>query len=48
MVSTFQDKPIAETICNQCAECVKVCPVGSLVFKKKTPSEIPEHHHRLV
>ena len=26
MVSTFQDKPIAETICAQCAECVKVCP----------------------
>jgi formate dehydrogenase major subunit/NADH-quinone oxidoreductase subunit G len=35
MVSTFQDKPMAETICNQCGECVKVCPVGSLVFKEK-------------
>jgi formate dehydrogenase major subunit/NADH-quinone oxidoreductase subunit G len=35
MVSTFQDKPIAESICNQCAECVKVCPVGSLTFKNK-------------
>jgi formate dehydrogenase major subunit/NADH-quinone oxidoreductase subunit G len=34
MVSTFQDKPLAETMCAQCTECVKVCPVGSLVFKK--------------
>jgi len=33
MVSTFQDKPIGESGCDQCAECVKVCPVGSLVFK---------------
>jgi len=33
MVSTFQDKPIGESICSQCAECVKVCPVGSLTFK---------------
>jgi formate dehydrogenase major subunit/NADH-quinone oxidoreductase subunit G len=34
-VSTFQDKPLGESICSQCAECVKVCPVGSLVFKDK-------------
>jgi formate dehydrogenase major subunit/NADH-quinone oxidoreductase subunit G len=34
-ISTFQDKPLAETICSQCAECVKVCPVGSLAFKAK-------------
>ena len=33
MVSTFQDKPLGESICSQCAECVKVCPVGSLTFK---------------
>ena len=35
MVSTFQDKPLAESICSQCAECVKVCPVGSLTFKNR-------------
>ena len=35
MVSTFQDKPIAESGCDQCAECVKVCPVGSLTFKNE-------------
>ena len=35
MVSTFQDNPIGESACSQCAECVKVCPVGSLTFKNK-------------
>jgi NAD-dependent dihydropyrimidine dehydrogenase PreA subunit len=35
MVSTFQDKPIGETTCSECAECVKICPVGSLTFKDK-------------
>lgn len=33
MVSTFQDKPLAESRCTQCGECVKVCPVGALAFK---------------
>jgi bidirectional [NiFe] hydrogenase diaphorase subunit len=33
MVSTFEDKPFAESRCEGCAECVKVCPVGALVFK---------------
>ena len=35
MVSTFQDNPIGESACSQCAECVKVCPVGSLALKNK-------------
>jgi bidirectional [NiFe] hydrogenase diaphorase subunit len=35
MVSTFEDQPIAKSRCNQCAECVKACPVGALVFKNK-------------
>jgi formate dehydrogenase major subunit/NADH-quinone oxidoreductase subunit G len=40
MVSTFQDKPLGESMCSQCVECVKVCPVGSLVFKdKNSPSQ---------
>jgi predicted molibdopterin-dependent oxidoreductase YjgC len=34
MVSTFEDKPIAESRCVQCGECVKVCSVGALVFKE--------------
>ena len=32
-VSTYQDKPLAESRCIQCGECVKVCPVGALTFK---------------
>ena len=36
-VSTFQDKPIGESTCSQCAECVKVCPVGALVLNRATP-----------
>jgi formate dehydrogenase major subunit/NADH-quinone oxidoreductase subunit G len=35
IVSTFQDKPFRDTTCSECAECVKVCPVGSLTFKNK-------------
>ena len=35
MVSTFQDKPFGESTCSQCAECVKVCPVGALVLRNK-------------
>jgi formate dehydrogenase major subunit/NADH-quinone oxidoreductase subunit G len=35
MVSTFQDKPFGESICGQCTECVKVCPVGALAFNNK-------------
>jgi formate dehydrogenase major subunit/NADH-quinone oxidoreductase subunit G len=40
MVSTFQDKALGESACGQCAECVKICPVGSLTFKDKNfPSQ---------
>jgi bidirectional [NiFe] hydrogenase diaphorase subunit len=37
MVSTFQDRPLGESACGQCTECVKVCPVGSLTFKNTIP-----------
>lgn len=36
--STFEDKPINESRCNQCGECVKACPVGALVLRFLTPS----------
>jgi len=35
MVTTFGDVPFAESACRNCGECVKICPVGALVFKKK-------------
>ena len=33
-VTTFGDMPFAESNCQHCGECVKVCPVGALVFKE--------------
>jgi len=32
-VTTFENKPIAETNCKGCGDCAAVCPVGSLVLK---------------
>ncbi len=34
MVTTFQDLPLAESICKECTVCVDVCPVGALYYKK--------------
>ena len=33
-VSTFMNKPLAETRCTGCLECVQVCPVGALLPKQ--------------
>lgn len=40
-VSTFGNRPLAESRCQGCSECVKVCPVGALVFKDFTPKPNP-------
>jgi len=32
-ISTFTDRPLAETRCNGCLECARVCPVGALLAK---------------
>lgn len=34
-ITTFEDRPIADSPCNECGECVKVCPVGALSFKEQ-------------
>jgi len=39
-VATFGDKPIVESICKSCGECVARCPTGALVPKwEKLPSK---------
>jgi formate dehydrogenase alpha subunit len=39
-VTTFGDKPIVESICKSCGECVARCPTGALVPKwEKPPAE---------
>ncbi len=38
-VSTFEDKPLMESICRSCGECVVRCPVGALTFKDTTRPE---------
>ena len=34
LVTTFGNRPIAESKCQGCAACVEVCPVGALAFKE--------------
>jgi formate dehydrogenase alpha subunit len=39
-IATFGDKPIADSICKSCGECVARCPTGALVPKwEKSPAE---------
>jgi len=33
-VTTFGDELISQSACQKCRECVAVCPVGALIFKK--------------
>ncbi|MDO9573733.1 MAG: 2Fe-2S iron-sulfur cluster-binding protein [Candidatus Contubernalis sp.] len=39
-VSTFGEKLLIDSPCIQCGECVKVCPVGALSFKKDHKASI--------
>ena len=40
VVTTFAGEPFAESRCQECGECVSVCPSGALVFKNgKTEEE---------
>ncbi len=33
VVTTFANDPLGRSRCQECGECVRVCPVGALVFK---------------
>jgi predicted molibdopterin-dependent oxidoreductase YjgC len=35
IVTTFANEPIGKSSCQACGECVTICPVGALVFKKE-------------
>ena len=35
MVTTFGDEPMGKSNCQDCSECVAVCPVGALVLKSE-------------
>ncbi len=42
IVTTFEDKPIAESGCHICNDCIKVCPVGALVLRDSSKAGAPE------
>ncbi|GAI69883.1 unnamed protein product, partial [marine sediment metagenome] len=33
VVTTFAGEPLGESRCQECGDCVSVCPSGALVFK---------------
>ena len=42
-VTTFADEPLGESRCEECGDCVRVCPTGALAFKEgKHTSQIQE------
>ncbi|MBE0480938.1 MAG: formate dehydrogenase subunit alpha [Dehalococcoidia bacterium] len=44
-VSTFGDKPISDSICKSCGECVDRCPTGALLPKKAV---LPTHEVKTI
>ncbi len=41
MVTTFAGTPLGESRCQECGECIRVCPVGALAFKK---GDVRDYH----
>lgn len=39
VVTTFENRPLAESNCSQCTLCVDACPVGALYYKAKDDKE---------
>ena len=40
VVSTFGDEPLATTGCEQCNDCVEVCPTGALLLKEEAVAKV--------
>jgi len=36
VIATFGEEPIAQSCCQECGECVAVCPTGALTLKEKS------------
>jgi len=45
-VTTFGDEPISNSRCEDCADCISVCPTGALVFKDSEGSEVKTKNKR--
>ena len=39
-IGTFMDKPLVESICTTCGQCLSVCPTGAIHLKSAVPVEI--------
>ncbi len=40
VMTTFGDEPIGDSACEECAECIDVCPTGALVWKDGKETEM--------
>ena len=40
-IGTFMDKPLAESICTTCGQCLSVCPTGAIQAKTTIAKSIP-------
>jgi len=47
MVTTFDNRPIGESHCEGCGDCVSVCPVGALSFKNGSKPELSSIKEKL-
>jgi predicted molibdopterin-dependent oxidoreductase YjgC len=39
-IGTFMDKPLSESICTTCGQCLSVCPTGAIHLKEKSPQMV--------
>ncbi len=47
VMTTFGDEPIGNSRCDECVECISVCPTGALVLKDRKQSEVKANNKGL-